>query len=237
MPDGRRRTDVARDDLLSLYTTMILRSTRSGKIMPRYRVATIGYADNVIDFNNGIVDLEKIAAGGIPSITHQFSTNMALAFRYTSQLITNDIKTWSSEWLERCPTPMVINITDCELAEDEEDPAHYAKELMEISVPDGHVLLENIYINDRIEFPKADFREWNGFKFTDTTGCSYGDKILSMSSPTPPRYALFIQEQTGVDITDGSAMIFPGINREFINAGFVMSEIAKAPHIPHSKGS
>jgi hypothetical protein len=44
-----------------------------------------------------------------------------------------------------------------------------------------------------------------------------------MSSAIPSTYAQILREQAGIKIREGTAMMFPGITREFIKFGFVMS--------------
>jgi uncharacterized protein YegL len=233
MADGKRRIEIAKDGILAAYTAMISKAMRQGEISPRYRVAMIGYTNQPYDIYydyGSIITIDKLQDEGVPDITPQYKTNMAEALKYAIHLIKKDIDAWSPIWRDKCPPPMVINLTDCELNEELEDPAPYAEELKRIAVPDGNVLLENIFITNYIKLPTADPKDWAGYKFTDTTGDPYGDKILAMSSPIPREYTVTLSEQAGVNISAGNAMMFPGINREFIKAGFVMS-IGTEPRI------
>jgi hypothetical protein len=226
MRDGKTRIDVAKNAIQIAYAQMIQRSMRQGKIHPRYRVGMIAYSDEIYDvYGNlgSIISIDKIKDEGIPLITPQKSTNMAKAFRYAAKLIKDDIQKWSQKWLEECPPPMVINITDCEYNEKEaQDPLQFALDLQKISVPDGNVLVENIFITDQISVPSS-AQDWQGYRFNDVTGDPYGDKLLAMSSLIPSTYAQILREQAGLKIREEAAMMFPGITREFIKFGFVMS--------------
>ncbi len=226
MQGGKARIEVAKNAIQVAYAQMIQRSMRQGKIHPRYRVGMIAYSDKIYDVYGelgSIVSIDRIKDEGIPLITPQKSTNMAKAFRYAEKLIREDIQKWPSKWLEECPPPMVVNITDCEFDEEEaQNPLEFAQHLQEISVPDGNVLVENIFITDQISVP-ASPQEWLGYQHNDKTGNSYGDKLLQMSSPIPSTYAQILREQAGLKIREGAAMMFPGITREFIKFGFVMS--------------
>jgi uncharacterized protein YegL len=226
MQDGKTRIEVAKNAIQVAYAQMIQRSMRQGKIHPRYRVGMIAYSDKIYDvYGNlgSIVSIEQLKNEGIPSITPQKSTNMAKAFRFAEKLIKDDLQKWSRKWLEDCPPPMVINITDCEYDEEQaQDPLEFAQRLQQISIRDGHILVENIFITDQISAPTSP-QEWQGYRFTDKTGNSYGDKLLAMSSPIPSTYAQILREQAGIKIREGTAMMFPGITREFIKFGFVMS--------------
>jgi Mg-chelatase subunit ChlD len=226
MQDGKTRIEVAKNAIQVAYAQMIQRSMRQGKIHPRYRVGMIAYSDVLYDvYGNlgSIVSIEQLKNEGIPAIAPQKSTNMAKAFRYAEKLIKEDLKKWSRKWLEECPPPMVINITDCEFDEEQaKDPLEDAQKLQQISTRDGNVLLENIFITDQISAP-ASPQDWQGYHYNDKTGNSYGDKLLAMSSPIPSTYAQILREQAGIKIREGTAMMFPGITREFIKFGFVMS--------------
>jgi hypothetical protein len=148
MPGGKTRIEVAKDAIQTTYATMIQRSLRQGQIHPRYRIAMVGYKDELYDVykteqnNKSILNVEELKEQGVPPITPQKWTNMAKAFRYAAHLIKEDLKTWPQKWLDECPPPMVINLTDCEYTEAEgvDDPLSAAKKVQEITVPDGNVL-------------------------------------------------------------------------------------------------
>jgi Mg-chelatase subunit ChlD len=226
MQDGKTRIEIAKNAIQVAYAQMIQRSMRQGKIHPRYRVGMIAYSDEIYDVYGelgSIISIEQIKDEGIPAIAPQKSTNMARALKYAAKLIKDDIQKWPQKWLDECPPPMVINITDCEYDEKGgQDPLEFAKALQKIAVPDGNVLVENIFITDQISLPIS-VHEWQGYQFSDSTGDLYGDKLLAMSSPIPSTYAQILREQAGSRIREGTAMMFPGITREFIKFGFVMS--------------
>jgi caspase domain-containing protein len=238
MQDGKTRIEISKNAIQVAYAQMIQRSMRQGKIHPRYRVGMIAYSDEIYDVYGelgSIISIDKIKDEGIPSITPQKSTNMARAFRYAAKLIRDDIQKWPLKWLEECPPPMVINITDCEYDEkDSQDPLEFAQNLQAISVPDGNILVENIFITDQISVPVS-AQDWQGYHFNDATGDLYGDKLLAMSSPIPSTYAQILREQAGFKIREGAAMMFPGITREFIKFGFVMSIVTGSQILQSSR--
>lgn len=226
MQDGKTRMVVAKDAIQTTYSSMIQRSLKQGQIHSRYRVGMIAYTDDIYDVYadlGSILTIDKLKGEGVPPLTPQKWTNMAKAFRYAAHLLKEDIKTWSQEWLDNCPAPIVINITDCEYTEENEDPLPFAEKVKEISVPDGNVLVENIFITDFIKLPTQNVKEWQGYRLTDTTGDPYGDKLLKMSSPIPGNYAQIMSEQAGLKIREGTAMMFPGVSVDFVRTGFVMS--------------
>lgn len=229
MPDGKTRIEVAKDAIQNTYTAMIKRSLRQGVTHPRYRIGMIAYSDNLYDVygndqnKKSILTIGEIKEQGVPPITAQKWTNMAKAFRYAAHLIKEDLKTWSEKWLAECPPPMVVNLTDCEYTEDLEDPLDAAKKVQEISVPDGNVLVENIFITDQITLKTNNPKDWTGYRPDETTGDPFGDKLLAMSSPIPGNYAQIMNEQAGLKIREGTALMFPGVTSEFVMTGFVMS--------------
>jgi hypothetical protein len=228
MPDGRSRIEAVKDAIHISYTQMIQRSLKQGKIRPKYRIGMVAYSDDIYDVYGAmgsIITVDKLKDEGVPLITPQKGTNMAKAFRYAIKLIQDDIISWSERWLNECPPPMVINITDCEYGEDTQDPVMFAKQLQEISVPDGNVLVENIFITDQITLSSQNIKDWNGYSASEATGDPYGDKLLAMSSRIPAGYAQIMSEQAGLKIREGTAMMFPGVSQEFIKTGFVMSMV------------
>jgi len=228
MPNGKSRIEVAKDAIQTAYTTMIQRSLRQGKIHPRYRIGMIAYTDELYDVygdTGTIITIDKIKDLGVPAITPQKGTNMAKAFRYAAKLIQDDINTWSQKWLDECPPPVVMNITDCEYDEETQDPVAFAQNIQNISIPDGNVLVMNIFITDQIALPSNGFKEWRGYFPNESTGDPYGDKLLSISSLIPQSYGEILQTQMGWNVKSGAAMMFPGINQEFIKAGIVASTI------------
>lgn len=226
MPDGKSRIDVSKDAIQTAYAQMIQRSLRQGKIHARYRIGMIAYTSDLYDVYDGIITIDKLKDEGVPPITPQKSTDMAKAFRYAYKLIKEDIENWPKAWLDGSPPPMVINLTDCEFGEETQEPVEFAQAIQELAVPDGNVLVENIFITDQIKLASSDIKDWKGYRFTESTGDPYGDKLLAMSSAVPASYAQIMNEQQGLKIREGTAMLFPGISREFIKAGFVMSTVS-----------
>jgi uncharacterized protein YegL len=239
MPGGKTRIEVVKDAIQVSYAAMLKWSTKQGKVRPRYRIGMIAYESDLYDVYDGILTLDKVIDQGIPNLMPQRKTEMAKAFRYASKLIQDDLSKWPQKWLDECPPPMVINITDCEYSEETEDPEVFARKLQEISVADGNVLVENIFVTDQIVLSNTDVKEWKGYKFNESTDDAYGDKLLAMSSPLPASFAEIMNEQAGLKLRAGTAMMFPGINKEFITTAFVVgtatgSQIKNAPLRPQT---
>lgn len=232
MPGGKRRIDVAKDAIHTTYSSMFARSSRQGQTHPRYRIGMIAYSDILYDVygdKGSIVTIADLRNEGIPEISPQKWTNMAKAFRFAAHIIEKDIAAWPSRWLKECPPPLVINLTDAEFTEGIEAPLEPAKRLMEIRVPDGNVLVENIFISDFIKIPNSDPKEWPGYLPNDQTGDEFGDELLKMSSVLPENYARIMRAQGKLKkLTPGALMMFPGVNAEFIRTGFVVSSVSQS---------
>ncbi len=222
MPGGKSRIEVVKDAIQTSYAAMLKYSLKQGKVRPRYRIGMIAYESELYDVYDGILEIDKIISQGIPNLTPQRKTDMAKAFRYAIKLIQDDLKEWTQQWKDECPPPMVINITDCEYAEETPDPEPFARQLQDITVADGNVLVENIFVTDQIVLTNTDVKEWRGYRFNETTGDAYGDKLLAMSSPLPSSFAQIMNEQQGLKLREGTAMMFPGVSLEFIKTAFVV---------------
>lgn len=231
MLGGRKRIDVLKDAIRFANSEMTRRSLRQGIFRPRYRLAIVAYSGEVYDVYKNLgsfIAVESQNEVGLPGLTPQDTTNMAAAFRYAADLLRQDIAQWPREWIDQCPAPVVVNLTDCEVQEAAEDPAPSARELMQISVPDGSVLVENIFITEHIRLLVSGVAQWSGYRLDEHTGSPSGDKLLAMSSSLPPSYHRRLLSQTGWNLREGSAMFFPGMNPDFIRAGFIMSALTGA---------
>jgi hypothetical protein len=215
------------------FTSMIQRSLQQRIVRPRYRIGMVAYTDELYDVygsDGSIITIDKIAKLGTPTFQPQKSTQkIGKAFRYAAHMIQQDISSWSQEWLDKCPPPNVVNITDCEFGEDGEDPVTYAQELQKILVPDGNVLVTNIFINDRISRVSTNSKEWLGYRSGDSTGDPFGDKLLMMSSEIPLSYLDIMRAQIGVNLHHKALMMFPGVNQDIIKSGMVMSVVTSSP--------
>jgi len=137
----KRRIDVVMDALTSVFEQMIFRSTKGMKLSPMYRVALYAYSDKVYDVFDGIKDIGQIAEKGIPELSVLNVTDTAKAFKQAIKLLEKELPN-----LQECPAPLVCHLTDGEYIG--EDPEPLVKQIMEMKVPDGNVLVENIFISD-----------------------------------------------------------------------------------------
>ena len=139
----RRRVDIVTDALDMIVKQMIFRSTKGGMIMPRYRVALFAYSDHVYDLLGGVKGVDQLIEYGIPELSPMLTTETAQAFREAERCLREELP-----GLEECPAPLICHLTDGEYTG--EDPEPVVRMITEMEVPDGNVLVENIFISDNI---------------------------------------------------------------------------------------
>jgi len=140
---GKQRIDVVADALQAAFQQMVFRSTKGSRIQPRYRVALYAYSDKVYDVPGGVKTIDQMAQLGIPELKTLRTTNTAEAFRKAKKLLERELS-----HLEGCPAPLVCHMTDGEYTGD--DPEPIVREIMQMITSDGPVLVENIFISDKI---------------------------------------------------------------------------------------
>ena len=213
---GRRRIDVVMDALTSALRSMIFRSTKGGRLSPRYRIAMLAYSDQVYDLLNGIKTVEHLAQLGVPDLNPMHSTATASALDYAGALLQSELPN-----LQGCPAPLVCHMTDGEYTG--ADPEPIAQRLMSLSVPDGSVLLENIFISESVlAEPVYDPTQWQGILPGTPMTNGYARELQAMSSPLPESYRMMMLE-SGYRLAPGALMLLPGMSPELVGMGFQMS--------------
>lgn len=212
-----RRIDVVKKALISAIKQMVYRSTKGSRIAPRYRIAILAYSDEVYDMLGGIKAIDEIAGTAtLPELTPQRFTDTARAFKRAEELLREELPR-----LQKCPAPLVCHMTDG--AHTGEDPEPIARRIMEMSVADGPVLIENIFINDSfLEEPVKDPRLWKGVLPGMRLGDEYAHKLQNMSSPLPESYRAMMTEFS-YSLQSGALMLLPGSSPEMVSLGFQMS--------------
>lgn len=237
MPDGRPRHVVVQDALQVAISRLVQYSFQSGEIKPRYRLLVLAYSEEIWDIFGGIkyINEEEFNISELPPMT---KTNPAGALEYVREVLSEDIAKWSDDHLRYCPAPVVIHLTDAEISENFDDPEPVAEQIKQLKVPDGNVLLTNIYISPYLKLDTENLSEWEGFYPEDSTGDVFGDKLLRMSSPLPKTYLETLKDDGHAGLKPGTLMFYPGVNAEFIKGGVVVgggSRTARAE--PKSKSS
>ncbi|MNJ44935.1 hypothetical protein D3C77_400090 [compost metagenome] len=120
-----------------------------------------------------------------------------------------------------CPAPIICHMTDGIYTG--EDPEPIAKEIMELSVPDGSVLIENIFLTEEaVQGKVRDAKSWRGILPNQFMPDPYTEKLMRMSSIVPDTYRDMMRE-SAYSIQKGALMMLPGTSKDLISLGFQMS--------------
>lgn len=212
----KQRITVVTDALTAALRQMIFRSTRGGRLSPRYRVSMLAYSDHVYDLLDGIKTIGEVAHMGVPELSPMRTTDTANAFLKAERILQAELPN-----LQDGPAPLVCHMTDGEYTGD--DPEPIVRRIMAMSVPDGNVLVENIFISDRVLAEQIrDPNKWPGILPDTPLGSDYARKLRDVSSPVPPSYREMMQENN-YSLAPGAVMLLPGTTPELVAMGFQMS--------------
>jgi len=213
---SKRRIDVVTDALSAALRNMVFRSTKGTHVSPRYRVGMIAYSDRVFDLLDGVKTVDEIMKKGVPALTTLRTTDTARAFATIEKLLQRELPN-----IQHCPAPLICHMTDGEFTSD--DPVPIVRRIMEMSVPDGNVLVENIFISDELlPTPITDLRNWPGVLADTNLTNDYAKALRSISSPLPEKYREMMIE-SGYELNRHALMMLPGMSPELVEMGFVMS--------------
>jgi hypothetical protein len=220
---SKRRIDVVRDGLKAAFEKMIYRSTKGARIAPRYRIALYAYTDGVYDLMDGVKTIDHIARLGVPPLEARTTTDTARAFAQVEKLLRAELPNQRAN-----PAPLVCHLTDGEYTAD--DPAPIARRIRELRVPDGNVLIENIFISDRVLVePVGDVTRWPGVTADTPLAHPYAETLREMSSPLPATYRALLNGN-GYQLREGCCMLLPGESPELISLAFQMSGVSGEQH-------
>ncbi len=123
--------------------------------------------------------------------------------------------------LRACPAPLVCHMTDGEYTG--ADPEPIVRRIMQMAVPDGNVLVENIFMSEKVlPQPIEDPTRWPGIDAKTKLTNEYARKLRAMSSPLPQSYRAILMEN-GYQLAAGALMLLPGHTPELVALGFQMS--------------
>jgi hypothetical protein len=212
--NGKTRIEAVTDALQKVAVAMVRRSTKGTIVAPRYRIAMYAYSSQVIDLLGGIKKIDELANMGVPRLTTLDMTDTAAAFVEVERLLQSELPN-----LNDCPAPLVCHMTDGEF--NGGDPAPIAQRIMNMRVPDGNVLIENIYLKEGV-LSVSNVSTWPGIGTGNELPDPYSRKLFEMSSPAPESYRNVINE-FGYRLQSGAHMFFPGEKPDLVQLGFAMS--------------
>lgn len=217
MKGEKRRIDIVMDSLYVALKQMVFRSTKGSRISSRYRVAILAYSDEVHDLSGGIKKIDELMnTGMLPSLKTYRFTDTAQAFLYAEKLLQDELPA-----MQDCPAPLICHMTDGVYTG--EDPEPIVRRIMDMSVKDGNVLVENIFISDDVLEQEVDEpKRWQGVREDTAFRDDYGYKLKLMSSIIPESYREMMRE-AHFNLAKDSLLMFPGTNPELVSLGFQMS--------------
>ena len=213
---GRRRIDVVMESLEAALNQMVFRSMKGETISSRYLVGMIAYSDHVYDLVDGIKPVDEIAALGIPELSPQQRTDTARAFEQVEKILQHNLQQWQDY-----PAPLICHMTDGQY--NGADPEPIARRIMNMRVRDGNLLLENIFISDKVlSEPIQDPMTWPGVTPSTKMALPYAQKLRAISSPLPESYRNELRK-SGYNLAPDALMLLPGTNPEMVQLAFTMS--------------
>ncbi|CAM4509635.1 vWA domain-containing protein [Paenibacillus sp. FSL R5-0623] len=215
--EGQRRMDIVNEGLQTIIRQIVYRSTKGSKVSPRYRIAILAYSDEVYDLLDGVKSIDRIAnRGSLPPLYPKRFTDTAKAFKQAEKIIQSELRN-----MEHCPAPLICHMTDGIYTG--EDPEPIVERIKTMSVPDGQVLVENIFITEDASTSRIrDTRAWKGMMPDSFVVDPYSEKLKRMSSVVPESYREMMME-SGYSIQKGALMMLPGTSKDLISLGLQMS--------------
>ncbi len=202
--------------LYEVMKDMVRRSIRDGIPQSRYKLALFAYSSRVVDVLNGICDLPVLLRQGMPEISAGGMTDTAAAFAAAERLLLTHINSF-----RRCPAPLVCHLTDGRLST--VDPTPFVRRIQAMSVDDGTVLVENVYVGDRMLRKRVrDWHRWGGVMRENDLVDEYARFLYHLSSPLPETYRQNINSH-GYALQEGAALFFPGTHSDLIRLAFSVS--------------
>jgi uncharacterized protein YegL len=212
----KKRVEIVSDALQEIALEMVARSTKGEIVSPRYRLAIYAYESTVHDVLGGIRTIDQFVRDGVPEFAPRGGTNTAAAFLEAEKLLQQEL-----QYMQGHPAPLICHMTDGEYQGD--DPTPIVQRIMGMSTPDGNVLVENIFISDKIlRTPIGEPDKWPGLVNEADLANEYARALLRMSSPIPESYRGEMEE-FGYQLQPGAPMLFPGQSKELIRMAFTMS--------------
>jgi hypothetical protein len=207
-------------------TLLIKRRGEEGQqtIEPLFRFSVVGYTDMLYDVSEGIRTIDKMAHLEVPYVSSQNKASPVLGFRYVRKLFQEDIDNWSEAQLKYCPAPLVIHLTDGKLSGASDELEAAIQDIMDISIPDGNVLVEHLIINNSLTKFKVDKRDWRGYILGDDLVDSDLNRLLGLASTLPESYRAFVNDLQGLRLQSETKMLFPGSTDIFYRECFVVNQ-------------
>ena len=231
---GQTRMSVVSQALTEVIFQMVDMSTKvvgtQPTIRPRFKVAILGYKEDVWNPYNGFVSIDKLAEIGVPIFRPEGETNTFLGFQAVDQLLDQVLPTLGPDW----PAPLVCHLTDGEYNRGN-SPLALAERIMSRLTPDGPVLIENIFVASKVlRTPYATIESWTGVRSESELQNSYAVELFRMSSQIPPSYHEMMRYWGLSSIQPDARLMFPGSSPELIKTALVTT--GSSGGMPRNRG-
>ncbi|HLZ81854.1 MAG TPA: hypothetical protein VKP04_09490 [Ktedonobacteraceae bacterium] len=214
--DDTTKLAVVNKALKEALKDMVRRSIREGIVQPRYKIAIFAYSTKVVDVLAGIRDLPELVKRGTPVISAGGETDTAAGFAAVEMLLQKHL-----EEFQTCPAPLVCHLTDALITAS--DPTPVVRRIQSMTVRDGPVLVENVYVADNmLRTPVYDWYQWGGVVKPGQLTNTYAKLLFRLSSPLPETYRQNINDY-GYRLQQGAALFFPGAHLDLVRLAFAVS--------------
>jgi hypothetical protein len=193
---------------------MLFRSPGGQEGISAYRVAIITAGDKVNDLFSGFLPVEDILKRGIPQFDPgRLSADALGAFQRVLELLQQELPK-----IQKGPAPIVVHLHAGKPSGAIEP---MAKRIMSIQVPDGNVLIENVYMGYNISDEAiTDPFQWSGvLLFNQDPSSEY---FLNSSSEIPKSYCRTMR-RAGFNLDEWAFMTVPGHVLDLMEMGFYLA--------------
>lgn len=210
------KIDLVNRALRDVIKDMVRRSMRDGIVQRRYKVAILAYSSEVVDVLGGIRDLPDLVREGTPILSAGGETDTTAGFAAVETLLQENIARFQSY-----PAPLVCHLTDALFTES--DPSSLIKRIQTMTVNDGPVLIENVYVADKmLRASVPDWHTWGGVTKPGQLTNEYARLLFHLSSPLPETYRQNINNY-GYHLQSGATLFFPGAHTDLVRLAFAVS--------------
>jgi len=219
---NKRKIDFISDILEEVAYQVYLRSRRGNVVADRYRLCILAYNDVVKDLTNGDYISVKEFIQNIPEFGDlgNHTTNTFEAMKRTKKLLEKTISKIDSGY----PPPIVCHLTDGEFTNNYGDPSKIMKEIMDMDTPDGKVLLQNIFLGDKLlNKPVSNAKEWVGVAEEQELREQYSRFLYNHSSVWPDSYVEDFNKLNKFNLKPSTRMFFPAEDVDIIKMAFTAS--------------
>jgi hypothetical protein len=210
------KIDMVNKALREAIKDMVRRSMRDGIVQRRYKIAVFAYSTKVLDILDGICELPDVVKHGVPVISADGETDTAAGFSAVETLLKAHLTKFQAN-----PAPLICHLTDALITAS--DPVPVVRRIQAMTVNDGPVLVENVYVADNmLSTPVQDWSQWGGVVKPRQLTNDYARFLFQLSSPLPETYRQNINN-AGYDLQKGAALFFPGTQTELVRLAFAIS--------------